>query len=87
MIKPHIKEGIKGHAMPIVAISEGSKVDRAIFNCITHILHDRPCESTEEIDKVWEVQCDLEDQIMALLKAMPAVSGEGHPTEYRLVEG
>lgn len=86
MIVPHIEKGVKGHAAPIVVVSEGSHVDRAMFNCITHILFDRPCESTAEIDEVWEIQCSCEDQIIALLGNMPKREYRTHPQRYELTK-
>ena len=72
-IEPLIKEGVKGHPGPIVTISEGSHIDRAVFNFVTHVLYDRPCETSEEIDEVWELMGKLSDEIQALLTAMPSV--------------
>ena len=86
MIEPHIKEGTKGHAFPIVCISEGSHVDRAVFNFIAHVFYDRPCETTEEIDEVAEVQMTCNKEIMKLLKAMPTRDYKANPRKFRLTE-
>lgn len=85
MIRPYIKEGVKGHAMPIVLLSEGSHVDRAMFNCIAHILYDRPCETTEEIDEVWNQQMDSEKEIMKFLKSIKKTV-KAEKRHFKLVE-
>jgi hypothetical protein len=85
MIRPHIKEGVAGKAVPICIISEGSHVDRAIFNCLVHIMYDRPLESSEEIDAVWEQQMASEAGIMKLLKSIKKPVQE-NPGRYKLIE-
>ena len=70
MIRPYIIEGVKGRAAPVVMLSEGSHVDVAIFNCLSHIIYDRPCETTEEIDIVWSQQMVSNDEIMKFLESL-----------------
>lgn len=85
MIQPHIREGVEGHAIPIVLLSEGSHVDRAMFNCLAHILYDRPCETAEEIDEVWSQQVDSEREILSLLKSVKKPVG-AEKRLFKLVE-
>lgn len=86
MIRPYIKRDVKGPPGPIVVVSEGTHVDRAVFNFITHILYDRPCESTEEIEKVWSIMSKSDKQIGKLLGSMDVTVESLGDRKFTLIE-
>ena len=77
LIEHYIDEDVVGPASIIVPISEDLMM-RAVFNGIARHLYDRPLQSTEEMEEVWDFQHTHESII---LEALDEVEGDINPND------
>lgn len=49
-----IKSGVLGNALLVVAISEGSWIDRMVISAMSHKVFNRPAKNKEEVNQLTE---------------------------------
>ena len=85
LIEHYVAEDATGPARIIVPISE-DLIMRAVFNGVARHLYDRPLQTSDEIEEVWEFQKTYENDILEALDEVGDIDPRDRADIARIVE-